>query len=38
MKKHNAQGALSTVPAEPQVSATEDLDSAWYRLLGGERF
>jgi hypothetical protein len=38
VKKHNTRGALSTVPAEPQVSATEGLDSAWNRVVGRRAF
>ena len=35
MKKNNTPDALSTVPAEPQVS---DLDSAWNRVVGRRAF
>ena len=38
MKKHNARGALSSVPAERQVSETEGLDSAWNRVVGRRAF
>jgi hypothetical protein len=38
MKKDNTRGALSTVPAEPQVFATEGLDSAWNRVVGRRAF
>jgi hypothetical protein len=38
MKKHNTPDALSTVPAEPQASATEGLDSAWNRVVGRRAF
>src|SRR5512133_2313892 len=38
MKKHNTPDALSTVPAEPQVSPREGLDSAWNRVVGRRAF
>jgi Ferritin-like domain len=38
MKKHNAGEALSTVPDDPQVSATDGLDSAWNRVVGRRAF
>src|SRR6478736_7915376 len=38
MKKQNAADALSTVPADPQVSATDGLDSAWNRVVGRRAF
>ena len=38
MKKQNTPDALSTVPAEAQVSATDDLDSAWSGVVGRRAF
>jgi hypothetical protein len=38
MKKQNTPDALSTVPAEAQVSATEGLDSAWNGVVGRRAF
>jgi hypothetical protein len=38
LKKPNTRGPLSKVPAEPPVSATEALDSAWNRAVGRRAF
>ena len=38
MKKQNTSDALSTVRAEAQVSAADDLDSAWNRVVGRRAF
>jgi hypothetical protein len=37
MKKHNT-GRTLDCPGEPQVSATEGLDSAWNRVVGRRAF
>jgi hypothetical protein len=38
MEKHSTPDARSTVAAEAQVSAVEDLDSTWNRLVGRRAF